>query len=125
MSLQGVLDGLDVTIFTYALGAGAETSILQELSCNNSGIMFTISDISSASSLATVMRNYFTFIAEGVTTTNPVWTEPYDDAFGLGRMVTVSMPVYYTENNIRTILGVIGLDVSMTHLATFGLTDET
>ena len=59
------------------------------------------------------MRNYYTFIAEGVTTESPVWTEPYEDAFGLGRMVTVSMPVYYYENNIRKILGVVGVDVSM------------
>ena len=76
--------------------------------------MFQISDsASSDSSIATVMRNYYTYVAEGLSIDSPVWTEPYEDAFGLGRMVTVSMPVYYEENSIRKILGVIGLDVSL------------
>ena len=42
------------------------------------------------------MKNYYTYISEGVTISSPVWTEPYEDAFGFGKMVTVSMPIYYT-----------------------------
>ena len=112
-----------IRLFTYALGSGASTGILQDLACAFSGIMFRI-DESSSTSLVTVMRDYYTFIAEGVQINSPVWTEPYDDAFGLGRMVTVSMPIYYYENSIRTILGVVGLDVSMEQIYTFGLTEE-
>ena len=116
--LQSILNeyNKDISLFTYALGEGADTTILSSLSCSFNGMMFQISESSTDSTLATVMRNYYTYVAEGVTTTSPVWTEPYDDAFGLGRMVTVSMPVYYQEGSIRTILGVVGLDVSMTKL---------
>ena len=64
-------------------------------------------------------------MSEGISLVDPVWTEPYDDFFGFGRLVTVSMPIYYQEGNIRTILGVAGIDVTMDHLETFGLTDET
>ena len=78
--------------------------------------MFAVTDTSSKSQLATIMRNYYTYIAEGVSIDHPVWTQPYWDAFGLGRMVTVSQPVYYFENGIRKTLGVVGLDVSMTKI---------
>ena len=73
--------------------------------------MFQITDTSSDSALATTIRNYYTYISEGVSITSPVWTEPYIDAFGFGRLVTVSMPIYYEENGIRSILGVSGIDV--------------
>ena len=115
----------DITLFTYALGYGASKSILKDLACAFNGMMFHISDsASSDSSLATVMKSYYTYIAEGVSVESPSWTEPYEDAFGLGKMVTVSMAVYYEESSIRTILGVIGLDVSLPKLESFNLTEE-
>ena len=66
------------------------------------------------------MRSYYIYISEGIEITNPVWTEPYDDAFGFGRMVTVSMPIYYEETGIRKILGVAGIDVVMATFEQFG-----
>ena len=86
--------------------------------------MFEIPDINSDSELATIMRNYSVYLAEGIEVKEPVWTEPYIDAFGFGRMVTVSMPIYYTQNNIRKILGVTGLDVVMPAFDQFGFSDE-
>lgn len=57
--------------------------------------MFQIADSASDSALTTTMRGYYTYISEGVTIENPVWTEPYEDAFGFGRLVTCSLPIYY------------------------------
>lgn len=113
----------DITLFTYALGTGTDPDILQTLSCEYSGIMFKIEDSSSTSELATVMKNYHTYISEGVTISAPVWTEPYEDAFGFGRMVTVSMPIYYTENDIRSVLGVAGIDILWDQIS-FGMDEE-
>ena len=93
------------------MGSGAETSILKDIACEYEGIMFEIEDSASDSSLATKMRNYYSYISKGVSITKPVWTEPYIDAFGFGKMVTVSMPVYYEESEVRTILGVAGIDI--------------
>lgn len=62
------------------------------------------------------MRDYYTYISEGVSITSPVWTEPYEDAFGFGNLVTVSMPIYYEESGIRSILGVAGLDISYSQI---------
>ena len=53
-----------------------------------------------------------------------MWTEPYDDFFGFGRMVTVSMPIYYVENDIRKILGVAGIDVVISQFESFGLDED-
>ena len=63
-----------IAMFTYALGSGTDTSILQALACEYSGIMFEIPDSASDSALTTTMRNYYTYISKGVSITNPVWT---------------------------------------------------
>lgn len=39
-------------------------------------------------------------------------------------MVTASMPIYYEEAGIRTILGVAGIDVVMQTFTDFGITEE-
>ena len=54
-------------MFTYALGSGADTSILEDLACEYSGILFQIADTASDSALTTTMRGYYTYISEGVT----------------------------------------------------------
>ena len=59
--------GTRVTMFTYALGSGADTSILEDLACEYSGILFQIADTASDSALTTTMRGYYTYISEGVT----------------------------------------------------------
>ena len=112
-----------ISMFTYALGSGADTTILQDLACQYEGIMFQIADSGSTSALATTMRNYYTYISEGVSISQPVWTEPYQDAFGFGKLVTVSMPIYYEENGFRTILGVAAIDVAYSQIE-YGQTEE-
>lgn len=84
-----------IKVFAYSLGSGTDTSILQALACEYKGIMFEIPDSATDSALATTMRNYYTYISEGVSISSPVWTEPYEDAFGFGKLVTVSMPIYF------------------------------
>ena len=113
-----------ITLFTYALGSGTDTTILKDLACQYGGIMFEITDTSTDSAtLATTMRSYYTYISEGVSITNPVWTEPYEDAFGFGRLVTVSMPVYFEEGGVRKILGVVGIDVQYYQIE-FGMSEQ-
>ena len=70
------------------------------------------------------MRNYYTYISEGLKITKAVWTEPYEDAFGFGKMVTVSMPIYYEESGVRIILGVAGIDILWGQIESFGYPEE-
>ena len=121
-----MIDGYNkqITLFTYALGSGINTAILKDLACQYGGIMFAITDTSTDSAtLTTTMRSYYTYISEGVSITSPVWTEPYEDAFGFGRLVTVSMPVYFEEGGVRKILGVVGIDVQYYQIE-FGMSEQ-
>lgn len=40
-----------------------------------------------------------------------MWTEFYEDAFGLGLINTVSLPVFSQTNNTGYFLGIAGIDV--------------
>ena len=82
-------------MFTYALGYDADVDILKKMACKYNGIMYEVED-SDSSNLATLMKSYYIYISEGISITDPIWTEPYEDFFGFGRVVTVSMPIYYT-----------------------------
>jgi hypothetical protein len=70
------------------------------------------------------MRSYYTYIAQGLDVSRPIWTEPYQDSFGFGELVTVSLPVYYEEGDAREILGVVGLDVVMKTFYDFAYSKE-
>ena len=73
------------------------------------------------------MRGYYVYLADGVTISEPVWTEPYNDALGFGRMTTVAFPIYYEEADspgIRIILGVAGIDVTMESMERFGMSED-
>ena len=39
------------------------------------------------------MNNYFDFLSSNAKSTEPLWTSPYLDAWGLGLMVTYAVPV--------------------------------
>ncbi len=56
------------------------------------------------------MNPFLTYFTKGLSITRPVWSSIYEDAFGFGKLVTVTMPSYDTDGNL---LGVIGLDVKV------------
>ena len=73
------------------------------------------------------MSLYHLFLQQGVSITEPVWSEPYEDAFGAGKITTVSYPIYLitnTEKTIKVLLGVAAIDVTMSSLRAFGQREE-
>ena len=96
--LYALLDDINSTmplkLFVYVLTGGetANTTLWKEMACRYRGVMFKINDTKT---LPNTMADYHKYISKAITVNSPVWTEPYDDAFGFGRMVTVSYPVYY------------------------------
>lgn len=65
------------------------------------------------------------FISANNRITRPIWTEPYVDFYGLGEMITVSMPAYYTnEENISVLLGVAGVDIVMSSFDKFKIEND-
>lgn len=104
-------------IFTYAMSSDAVVDIPRAIACANQGVYASIAD---GVDPLTKMRSYFQFIANGIDSSTVRWTAPYEDAFGLGEMVTAALPVYTSAGGVRAIVGVVGADVTMTELESFG-----
>ena len=68
------------------------------------------------------MKNYYTYVSKKTKINQPIWTEPYTDFFGFGRMVTVSIPIYHEEPN--KIIGVAGIDIVMSQIEKLGLGED-
>ena len=86
-----------LTFMSYAFGTNINISLLSSLSCKYKGILFHIEE---PINILDELMNYYVFLAEGTNITEPIWSEPYIDAFGLGKIVTVSMPVYFYDQSL-------------------------
>ena len=58
------------------------------------------------------LTSYYIFLSEGINKDliKPVWSEFYEDAFGFGTIVTVTMPIY-VEGRVNKIIGVVGIEI--------------
>lgn len=52
----------------------------------------------------------------GTTIENVVWSEPYDDASGLGKITTASLPIYDETEEIKKLVGAVGIDILISEL---------
>ncbi len=69
-------------------------------------------------------QGYYDYLTQGNQVTGQRWTEIYEDAFGLGKLVTVVKPAYYVENNISRLVGMAGIDVMIAQLITYKTLDQ-
>lgn len=65
----------------------------------------------------------YNYLSIGMKITKPVWTEPYQDFYGYGELVTVSMPAYYTDQatGLKKTIGVVAIDILMEQFNSYGL----
>lgn len=103
------------SIFTFSMGLDADDSIPRQIACNNDGAWAFIRDTDDP---LTAMRSYYLFLTARRRSGSPVWTEPYEDASGLGFVTTVAMPIFLqgTEDVGGVFLGVAGQDVLLSDL---------
>lgn len=108
-------------VFSYSLGYGAGSSSLKTvpkaLACRNSGVWAGIGDFGN---LRAQMSGYYNFLATGLQRTDAVWTEPYEDALGLGEVVTAAMPVYDSTFDPPILMGVAGVDIQFSKFTSSG-----
>lgn len=59
------------------------------------------------------MQSLNIFMARNKTFDNPIWTEFYQDAFGFGKINTVTLPAYYFDDNqeIGYFIGIAAIDI--------------
>ena len=105
-----------VSIFTYSMGADADHVLPKDIACKNKGVWALIPN--SVDPL-THMSHYYQYLAAGIKSTKPRWTTPYEDAFGLGTLVTVAGAVYDRSGDVPLLIGVAGIDVKISALEKF------
>ena len=86
------------------------------LTCNNSGVWNVIlpSDFDDPFAIREKAIGYYRVLAKAVSFFEPIWSELYDDVFGLGSIATLCLPVYDNSINIGQLLGLSCTDVPIT-----------
>ena len=102
---------LDVTIFTYTFGSGAEYDIPQKIACASDGIWGHVAD---GGDLRGQMSQYYQYyeVLKSADQSTVFWSEPYEDASGLGMVTTASLSVYDERRTPPVLIGVLGIDVT-------------
>ena len=57
------------------------------------------------------MAGYFLFLAAGIDSKTVRWSAPYLDAFGMGEMITGSIPAYNRLGNVPVLLALTAVDI--------------
>lgn len=100
-------------IFTFMSGSGKDDSYNQEtyelLPCLTGGKFYKFDN----DNISIVFHNFNKLLSTHTTINNVRYSQVYDDAFGLGQMITGALPIYNnTESNNQTVIqGVSGIDI--------------
>ncbi|XP_076811762.1 VWFA and cache domain-containing protein 1-like isoform X4 [Clavelina lepadiformis] len=108
-----------VVILTYGLG-DSDFHVLEDMASETSSVIDesdtkpgVFTQVDNPDLLRSQMASYYNFFKiEDELVSDPVWTVPYLDAWGLGVMITASLPVYVREN----LVGVAAVDVTIEEL---------
>ena len=79
-------------VLTYALGAGADTSVTKRLACDSKGISHVIDD-TSGDKLANAMANYFRLLSPMLEPCQIRFTQ-YTDWFSSKSLLAACVPAY-------------------------------
>ncbi|ELU01004.1 hypothetical protein CAPTEDRAFT_222126 [Capitella teleta] len=132
ISAKNSLIGNKVVILTYGLGADVPGQILINIAkqLNHDVTAGEIkqgvyTEVTDPDNLRNEMASFYSFFSKSGRLTNPIFSVPYYDAFGLGLVTSVCLPFYYRSN----LKGVTCVDISMSDLlsdvAFFGRTDSS
>lgn len=99
----------DTTVFTYALGSGAQKVITKRLACENRGIFYAVPD---GGDLTHVMSKYYAYFAAGQQVCNPSFTS-YADAVTGKTLWPSCLPLYNRASSTASLLGVTCMDMNV------------
>ena len=118
-NLQNLVSNLNTesaVIFTFTLGSDAPAAIPKAIACGNKGIFIHVNDNGNLRDAMSNYYNYFATVRQVSDNLEPVWVEPYIDAFGLGEVTTVSRALYDTNVDPPRLYGVVSVDILTTDL---------
>jgi len=113
--IQARNNELDVTIFSYTLGSGADTTVPQAIADMTGGVYTHIDD--QDTNLATIMASFYMYIAFGTKNSQNIEdlitiSEPYLSFGSTTTMITMSLPIYINDHFV----GVAGTDITLNEL---------
>lgn len=83
---------------------------MKNIACIGNGIYTSVGDNDNFDPIFT---SFYSTLAAGLTIKSARWTEPYEDANGLGRIVSVVYPIYDTTGDYTELVGVASMDLQM------------
>ncbi|CAD7701152.1 unnamed protein product, partial [Ostreobium quekettii] len=98
-------------IFTFSFGFEADDEIPKEMACANEGVWRRI--LPGDDPLVD-MNAYTSYLASRRGDADVIWSRTYEDAFGLGTVVTAAKPIYGPRTSTGEdggLIGVVGHDV--------------
>uniref|UniRef100_A0A8C7Y0E3 Calcium channel, voltage-dependent, alpha 2/delta subunit 2a n=1 Tax=Oryzias sinensis TaxID=183150 RepID=A0A8C7Y0E3_9TELE len=109
-----------VRVFTFSVGQhNYDVTPLQWIACANKGYYF---EIPSIGAIRINTQEYLDVLGRPMVLAGPKakqvqWTNVYQDALGLGLVITGTMPVFnLTADSNQLILGVMGVDVAINEI---------
>ncbi|XP_063400495.1 voltage-dependent calcium channel subunit alpha-2/delta-2-like [Mytilus trossulus] len=102
-------------LFSYLIKDDAE-EFPGKLACGHRG---SFTKLTTGENLISQMNNYFDFLSSNARSTEPLWTSPYLDAWGLGLMVTYAVPVISKLDSDSKTIGVVGVDATLDEIENF------
>ncbi|XP_070196192.1 voltage-dependent calcium channel subunit alpha-2/delta-2-like [Littorina saxatilis] len=100
-------------VFSYLIVEDAEI-FPGKLACDHNGSM---KKLLTGENLISQMSNYYEFLSSNAVTAYGLWTSPYLDSWGLGLMLTYSIPI--TSKVTGKYIGVVGIDASLDVIENF------
>jgi Mg-chelatase subunit ChlD len=97
-------------IFTLSVTNTDIDAVPKSIACANNGVWMKLA---AKIDPLTQMDAYYGFLASQVNSNATRWTAPYEDAFGLGQMVTGARVIYDRTLATPTLVGVLGTDILM------------
>jgi len=119
--LERYEDTVDPMVFSFIYSPGNKDPaklIPSKLACDTGG--FVKIYIEDKPDLYASLEDYTKFMESGVSGRNVRWSEVYEDAMGLGHMVTGSMPIY-VEDELKS---VVSLDLLISNVSNNGNLSE-
>ncbi|CAH1228066.1 CACNA2D1 [Branchiostoma lanceolatum] len=110
------LRGKAFRIFTYTVGPWADQTNGKRASCENMGAW---THVASVEDVWAKIADYYNYFSMNEKTNNVIWTEPYEDRYGLGEIVSGCLPVYDIQSEFLTLLGVTCLDLTKQRILSF------
>eukprot|EP01025_Chloroclados_australasicus_P066109 TRINITY_DN9044_c1_g2_i3.p1 TRINITY_DN9044_c1_g2~~TRINITY_DN9044_c1_g2_i3.p1 ORF type:complete len:811 (-),score=44.67 TRINITY_DN9044_c1_g2_i3:404-2725(-) len=110
------MSGQRASIFSFSISKDADNLLPRQIACLHDGAW---QPIKAEDNPMTVFNTFVKFLAAGRDAAKFYWSEIYEDASGLGEIITVSLPVFIpfeSDKVVGPLFGVVAHDIRTSEL---------